>query len=400
MANNAALTLPVPLLRIIALESDAPTNTIGVGGMKLPVPVLSARGFAAPAVTCDLAIPTPVLLARGLTAVVGRAAMVLPQWTFLAHGFVTLEGTVAMALPTPQISAAGPNTAKLVLPTPVLSIVGRAGVTGRVVMNLPVPLLGATGLNPAVLSVAMSMPVPVLTSVGLAGNLGRFDNALRVMLLAAQGVTGTVGRAALTLPIMELSAAGHGPMIGMATLTLPMVRIIATGVAMQTEAQDNAAPVKAIVMNVEMGGLSHYTNYNFNGFAMFNGMALASSPDGVFVVDAGDTDNGALIDAAARGINTDFGTSYLKRIDRCYVGYRTNGNLVLRVFTDEINQRDYLLRATGKDGLHGNHAKIGKGLAARYWQFELRNQGGADFELNSLELKPTNLRRRIGGGDA
>jgi hypothetical protein len=70
------------------------------------------------------------------------------------------------------------------------------------------------------------------------------------------------------------------------------------------------------------------------------------------------------------------------------------------VFTDEVTQRDYLLTATGKSGLHGNHVRLGKGLVARYWQFEVRNQGGAAFELNAIELKPTQLRRRVGGGDA
>jgi hypothetical protein len=50
--------------------------------------------------------------------------------------------------------------------------------------------------------------------------------------------------------------------------------------------------------------------------------------------------------------------------------------------------------------LHGNHVRLGKGLEARYWQFEVRNQGGAYFDLNTIELKPTKLRRRVGGRDA
>jgi hypothetical protein len=208
-----------------------------------------------------------------------------------------------------------------------------------------------------------------------------------------------VGTCTLTLPTPQLCAEGGPIATGSVTLVLPMLILQATGQAVPADEAD-AAAMSALVMNTQTGALSQYVNYPFNSMAMFNGVYLGASAEGLFVLASGDLDNATFIQAAAKLNTTDFGTSFLKRIDRCYVGYRADGNLTLRVYTDEVNIRDYVIEAYGKEGLHGNHTRIGKGLAARYWQFELRNQNGADFQLNALELKATQLRRRIGGGDA
>ena len=97
---------------------------------------------------------------------------------------------------------------------------------------------------------------------------------------------------------------------------------------------------------------------------------------------------------------SDFNTLHLKKVDRMYVGYRASGDLILRVFTDEVNVRDYKLTATGKSGMHGNYVRMGKGVEAQYYQFEIQNVDGADFQLNMMELKPTVLRRRVSGNHA
>jgi hypothetical protein len=152
-------------------------------------------------------------------------------------------------------------------------------------------------------------------------------------------------------------------------------------------------------MHTEKQAFTTYSNYQFNDFAKFNDVFLASGPGGLFIL-AGDTDDGAIINAAVRVGITDFSTSHLKRISRMYVGYRSSGDMTLVVTTDETASRSYALRSTGATGIHGNHVRIGKGIRARYWQFELDNDNGADFELTMMEVKPDILRRRIGGGDA
>jgi len=39
--------------------------------------------------------------------------------------------------------------------------------------------------------------------------------------------------------------------------------------------------------------------------------------------------------------------------------------------------------------------QLGRGIRSRYWQFELANKDGADFEIDKLELYPVYLNRRV-----
>jgi hypothetical protein len=402
---SAILSLPTPQLAVIGRQgTGAITGTVS---LTLPKPVFKATLNTAQSVA--LTLPTPTISIKGFVTQVGQAALTLPTPTLTARGDVTIVGQVALALPTPTLSMHQPSTVALALPAPSLAIEGTTGRVGNVQLVLPTPTLQAVGEVPTIAGVALALPKPQLDISGVVGVPGTVALALRGLALAIEGATGVVGDVALTLPVQGalsndwqggLSITGGEQAVGTVRLVLPMLLLRATGGqndASVANPDGNVFP--AMVMHTETGALWDYLNFPFNSLCQFNGVYLGASAEGVFAL-AGDTDNGALIDAAARVGITDFGTSFLKRIDRCYVGYRTDGNLVLRVFTDEINIRDYLITAYGKDGLHGNHTRIGKGLAARYWQFELRNQNGADFELNALELKPTHLRRRIGGGDA
>ncbi len=234
-------------------------------------------------------------------------------------------------------------------------------------------------------------PAPLAYGLALAGSASS-ATAPRI-LAAAQGYSGAVGTSDIALPLLQYEGTAPQEAVGQSvTVRIPL--ILAKGTAQQLSVQ-----LGGVSMHTERQALTTYSNYPFNSFALFNGVYLAAGDGGLFAL-AGATDDGAFIDAAARVGMTDFGTSHLKRVDRLYVGYRTDGDLVLRVFTDEVTVRDYALKSSGAVGLHGNHVRIGKGVQARYWQFEIQNTNGADFELNMIEVKPQVLRRRVGGGDA
>ncbi|WP_322037984.1 hypothetical protein [Burkholderia cenocepacia] len=385
IAPVVALSLPTPTLSISGF--GAVPSVRGT----LPAPVLAVTGTAGAVGAVTLSLPVPTLLVGVGTAL----ALPTPKLAIIAS--VGAVGAVALTLPTPTLAVNGPNAATLRLPAPTLAASGTVGAAATAALSLPVPALTIAGQVPATAQLAAALPVPRISISGATGTVGRAANVLRSLALAAQGVTGAVGQATLTLPLVKLTASGYENVVGNVRLVLPHLQLVATG------SDSAAAPAptasNTIVMHTEQMGVTTYSNFPFNSFAQFGGVYLAASSAGIFTL-GGNTDNGALIQAAARVGITDFSTSYLKRVDRVYVGYRTDGNLVLRVFTDEVTQRDYLLTATGKSGLHGNHVRLGKGLVARYWQFEVRNQNGADFELNAIELKPTQLRRRVGGGDA
>lgn len=383
-----ALTLPTPTLKLSA------AGAIPLAQLVLPTPVLTASGASGALGRAALSLPTPQVFAGP------QAALTLPVPVLAAAGSTGAAASVALALPTAQLVATGkvPVVGQLGLTlTPQLNASGYAGSASGLNLTLPVPQLVASGKVPVQADAALALPSLQLAAQGVTGVTGKLALTMRSLALAISGATGVVGTAQLVLPVMRLGVAAYEPMIGAVRLSLPMLRLVATG----AQAGAAAAPAvsSTLVMHTETMGLTTYSNFPFNSFAAFNGVYLGASDAGLFVL-AGDTDNGALIQAAARVGITDFATSYLKRVDRVYVGYRTTGDLVLRVFTDELTQRDYLLRATGDAGLHGNHARLGKGLEARYWSFEVRNVNGSDFELNMIELKPTKLRRRVGGRDA
>lgn len=387
------LNLPTPLYAAVGWESDKTKNLLGVVALTLPLPQLAVLSSGGVSTNVDITLPVPTLQITGSTPVVGTVVLALPSLKFAANGKAGVSGSAALTLPTPSLSITTPSAAQLTLPVPTLTSTAVAGLVGTVTLTMPLPALAASGNVPFSASPALTLPVPTISAQGFSGQLARVANTLPSFTIAAQGSTGVLGSVALTLPLFDLDVEGYQPAIGAVQLVLPMMQLVAVG------STKNPGTPAAIVMHTETFALSSYSNYPFNSFAQFNGVFLGASDTGIFAL-TGPNDNGVPIQAAARVGITDFATSHLKRVDRVYVGYRADGDLVLRIFTDEVTQRDYRLTATGRVGLHGNHARLGKGLTARYWQFELRNQNGADFDVNIIELKPTELKRRIGGFDA
>jgi len=56
----------------------------------------------------------------------------------------------------------------------------------------------------------------------------------------------------------------------------------------------------------------------------------------------------------------------------------------------------YSLTSATTSGAQTGRILLGKGVAARYWDFELTNVSGADFVLESITFHPVALARRVG----
>lgn len=404
-AGSVALRLPTPTLAISGEQAfiegatlTLPAFTIAIEGMQgnggevaLTLPRLALQ-----ASICDLPVvmtlPMPELSAAGVTGIVCRVALTLPDLVVSASGLTGRVANVDMALPAPTLATAGYQSilGSVILPLPTFELAteGTSGNAAGVALALPTPALVSSGHVEYVGQVALQL-LPQVQIVGATGHAAGIALTLRGLALAAAGHTGTVGYATMTLPILAVGAGGYTDAIGSVALALPMLVLHSTG------ARSVGATFSTVAMHTENLALTTYTNYEFNSFAKFNGVYLGAKTDGIFAL-SGATDAGVLIDAAARLGITDFSTSHLKRVERCYVGYRTDGSMVLRVLTDGGESRDYLLTATGQSGAHGNYVRIGRGVEARYWQFELLNRDGADFQLDMMEFKPTVLRRRAG----
>lgn len=389
MADAVILHLPIPTLGIIGWEADASIS--GSVAWALPVPVLSTGSI----VGMQLTLPVPVLAIAGSTGFATNAyqqPLVLPRLSLAIAGRAGVIGGIQFTLPLPRVQALDPDLTALALPIPTLRLVGETGAVGSVVGRLPAPVLSVVGSVQFVAATALSIR-PTLSVAGVTGAGGSVGMALRALQLAASGYTGNIGNVVMALPVMRLSAAGGEQMVGTVNLALPILMLQATGITA------GAGGSVAYALHLEAQALTTYANFNFNSMTQFNGVYLGATDAGIFAL-AGANDAGVAIDAVVRVGISDFGTSKLKRIDRAYVGYSTDGDMELRVVTEGAPTRRYALLATGATGIHGNHVRIGKGVQTRYWQFEIANVNGADFELNCLEVKPSRLGRRVGGGDA
>ena len=385
MANGVIFRPPAPSLSIIGWESDAAVS----GGvvLSLPLPTVSTGDMAGTA----FSLPAPVLIAQGLAGnidVDGTALSISPVLQIV--GASGVSGSVALTLPSLLFAANDPDVIGLALPKPTIAIQASTGFVGSVVFTPHAPVISAYGREPFVATSSLSV-LPRVAISGFAGAPASVDMTLRRLALAARGYTGAVGRVGMTLPVIDISVGGSGALIGTANLSIPMLVLQATGYGVAVAPGANAS---TIVMHTDTQAITRYNNYPFNSFARFNGVYLGAKDDGIFTLSGAD-DAGTLIQAAARVGITDFSTSHLKRVDRVYVGYKTTGDMILRVTTEDKAVRDYRMSYLGLIGSHTNIVKFGRGLEARYWQFELRNENGADFELDAMEMKPFILKRRL-----
>lgn len=151
-----------------------------------------------------------------------------------------------------------------------------------------------------------------------------------------------------------------------------------------------------VVMQIENQTLTTYTGYGYNSFARFAGKNLAADGSGVHEL-VGETDNGVPIVANVALGTTDFGSTFVKALDRLYVGYRSVADMNVSITLDGENTYPYVLAVSDQTGLATQRVKTGKGLAGRYWQFAIANIGGADFSFDTIDVKSAQLARRVNG---
>lgn len=157
------------------------------------------------------------------------------------------------------------------------------------------------------------------------------------------------------------------------------------------------------IVNVRTSAVTTMTNYPFNAFTTVKvggrTIGLATGQYGVYRL-GGDTDDGEPIRARARlGLN-DFGTNQLKRVSNSFIGYTSDGKVVLKTVTTDGGRKKenwYTLKPRSAHSAVDGRFDIAKGLTARYWGWELENAQGSDFELADLKVWPMPLQRRKSG---
>ena len=152
-------------------------------------------------------------------------------------------------------------------------------------------------------------------------------------------------------------------------------------------------------MNTEgLQPISQYDNFAFNSLTFYKDTMYSASDAGIYTHGVA-TDDGEDITAEIASMMLDFGTSRMKRIRSAYLGYTASKELVLKVRSvsdGELSENWY--KATQNkvsEAPEGSYMPVGQGLKSRYWQFELTNVDGGDFEIDQVELHPLILNRRV-----
>lgn len=148
-------------------------------------------------------------------------------------------------------------------------------------------------------------------------------------------------------------------------------------------------------VNAETFAASRYQNFQFNSFCRIANRYFAANANGLFELTGYTDPNEREIDAFIRTGRLDFGTSRLKRIPRVYLSGESDGYLVFCVQKQDGQVRRYHTKTRLRRFPSFARADPAKGLEMHWWQFEVRNEIGQDFELETVDTKPTILQRRV-----
>lgn len=218
------------------------------------------------------------------------------------------------------------------------------------------------------------------------------DTDLKAMIEAYSKITNTILFSESTSNIFSL-VISDAINFNDSTNTLAVLKNIITDQINFVAGLDiNGQEYLVYAVNTQSTGISQYTNYDFNSFAY----PLACASDGIYLL-GGDSDDGTNIDASIKTGLYDFGTSLKKRMNYAYLGITSTGRVVMKVTnTDSGVKKEHWYEVnTINEALDTTRVQFGKGPKGKYWQFEIINTDGADLELESLEVLPVVLSRKV-----
>lgn len=315
----------------------------------------------------------------------------LPRTASDITGLVGRSGTVEASLVALSASMSGEvNVVEGVLallPVPQAAINAIAGSAGAVDTRLPYVSATADAytVTTASLNTRLYAVAPELSA--LNGTVGTVDvgmHRLRPDILAARGTAGTL---LSKLPSMKTAAGGYSSVSGTVDVAAPA---ITAGLTASMEVQFFAT----YVMNTLTSALSEYS-YGFNSFCQIDDKYYAAGPDGLYQIEFAGDDNGVEIAAKMSTGDLDFDDEMQKRISDFYMGVRTEGDLVLRIATDENEPVEYELKPYAVNTLKQRRVITAKGARGKYWRFEIENTNGCDFEIDTMNIAVVPVARRI-----
>jgi len=239
----------------------------------------------------------------------------------------------------------------------------------------------------AVLFPALRLAVSLATSATAASTITP-QQYLGVAFLDSASIAQQLTASKFGQLVLSESAAMLGVLTAGQKVSINLADIITAAVIIKAGDEE----MVGWIINPNLSASTALDNYDFTGFGQHKGKYYGIRPDGLYVLE-GDTDNGTQIDSFISLGNRNFNTAKQKRMRHAYIGASTDGRMVLKVI---VNGQEYLYAVKNPStDMAEQRVDIGRGLRSNYWNFELMNREGADFEIDTIKFMPLVLERRI-----
>jgi hypothetical protein len=156
--------------------------------------------------------------------------------------------------------------------------------------------------------------------------------------------------------------------------------------------QEPSGSVTSWAINTRTNAVTEYRNWAYNSFANIGRKYLGANETGLYELNGARDGTANVLADMMSGYFQPNGAKFagLKGV---YIGATGQGNYILKLQTGDGNERVY--RAMLNPGLMTTKVNIGKGLRARYIAWELLNEDGQDFDLDTIEFVPMMSGRRV-----
>lgn len=333
-----------------------------------------------------------------------RPLMLMGNRAYSQLGFESKQATMKAGMGVPEPSYA---LLEFYAPPAAFSLVSLVGGIGGMSLSSRRPIVKAADHPTCEMSFSIGAPLmyahnyfeandgylteAILLHQDVAPQVLAFATFNEQMAVLAVVQGGGVGGAVLSEGVSALVQAATFSIMGAALEQ--SVGVALSGDRNRYDAAGKIAdPAKCWVINYDTGATTMYDGFDFTRLFEYQGRYYGERDGKAYLLD-GDSDDGEQIAAFVAFGKRNFGTSAKKRIPYLYAGMASTGELILRATTP---QGTYIYRAKRVSSeLQAQRFDLGRGLNATFYEFEVFNEAGADFSLNSIEFTPIVTSRRI-----
>jgi hypothetical protein len=301
---------------------------------------------------------------RGGARATGAAAVVFDFVEFKPSGGVRVSGAAANTMKTPLHTPSGGVQVSGEAKDPLVVMTGGVSVSGE--------------------ADVVSIQILVVTPSGGVQVSGGATAASALLITPSGGVQASGAAAVLSKSPVHVPEGGVELSGAAVSVFIPSGYVI-------TPENPLVDVFTGWAINYMTSAASRYEDLPITSMCRFKGKTYATTAAGIYEYGA-DDDAGQPIKASITIAKSDFGQKFNKRVPYVYLGYKSDSNMRVSIVTNEQTASYYDLQMP-EAGSRGARAKTGRGLEGLYWSFRVDNKDGAFFELDTLKIEYTLLRK-------